>query len=602
MQRGIDIDTSVNNTGVSGLDDLLNDGAEQTGGASSNNVSVVGLTGLDSMMLENSDTESLGKYADRAKETLKEGALPIKVMKLDKEKFGLGFSFVLYSYKSDDSKVYYFLSLLERTGRQPLEVKQIINELNVKNTTAILVTSDAFDDTVYNLTATVLKKAYPDAKELQSLEGTVIPTESDVEVTAEVVTRYVHNRMVVASGIDSGKMSDLTFGALRSISRNSNVNLDIAFNTGLTINTIGRSIRSDFNIESNITSNSNIRSMHDVSGKKKLSTVSGYLEYLVSDKVNEYTGQTTKVATPMLILNEFIGKASSLNYVLTSIVNSTIFSNRPILTNLIIEKDAGPLNLLFNYGGDAGKPGDKLSFKDPKAKPEIINDIIRQHIVQYPIIVVEVEIYGGDYSHMTPFVALTNAETHEAATEDILNGASELVGSQMETRNVLGDETSFVPIGKYQDADGNTRDLREIDLTFICTYSNDQSLVYDWIYSTLTTSMCKSVTGKDPYTLKLEVINKLASMLNFRPVITGKAARIPLSGVFVEELTRKAMAAGYNPVPTNAENIGYNDMNNLQIVSNAYQGAALTNTGFGMYSYNSVNSQMPGAYNSYYRR
>jgi len=602
MRRGITIDDNVNNTG---LDDLLNNeevGNTSTGTADDGQLQVVGLSGMDSLMLEDSDQESLGKYAVKSAEILKEGYLDIRVMKMDKEKFGLGFSFVLYSTKDNAGKVYYFLALLEKTGRQPLEVKQIVNELNVKNNTSILVTSDAFDDTVYAIAETMLKKAYKDITSLRNLEGVVIPSSSDVEATAEVMSRYVHNRMVVESEITSGKSADLNFKALRAIGRNSNTNLDIAFNTGLTINTAGRSIRSDFNIESNIASNSYVRSMHDISGKKRIATVSGYLEYLVSDKVNEYTMQSTKVATPILILNEFMGKASSLNYVLTSIVNSTIFSSRPILRNLIVEKDAGPLNVLFNYGGDASKPGDKLSFKDEKAKPEIVNDIIRQHVTSTPIVAIEVELFGSDYSHMAPFVALASDETRMAATEDILKGASELVGSKMETSSVLGDESSLVPIGEYLDADGNVRDLREIDLAFICTYSNDQALIFDWIYSTLTPAMCRSITSKDPYLLKLEVINKLASMLNFKPVITGKAVRIPLSGMFVEELTRKAMQAGYNPAPTN-DAIGYNDFNNLQIVSQAYNGSTLANTGFGMgNSYSNGRSQMPGVYTGYQRR
>ena len=602
MERGVNIGAELNNTG---MDDLLNDNeskSSQTTQTKSKDLQVIGLSGMDSMLLEDGDQESLGKYATKAAEVLKDGTLPIKVMKLDKEKFGLGYSFVLYSFKADNGVVYYFSVLLESTGRAPLTCKQIVDELTIKNSNASLVTSDAFDNIFDDVAEALLKKAYPGASGLRSLDGAVIPNKSDVESASEVVSKYAHNRMVIVSEIGSGKATDLSIAALRSISRNSSINLDISFNTGLTINMVGRTIRSDFNIESNITSNVNIRSMHDVSGRKKISTVAGYLEYLVSDKVNDYTGQITKVATPMLILNEFIGKASSLNFVLTSIINSTVFSNRATLRNLIIEKDAGALNVLFNYGGDASKPGDKLSFKDPKAKPEIISDIIRQHIVPTPIIAVEVELYGADYSHMTPFAALANAETYQAATEDILNGASLLVGAKMESSSVLGDETSIVPIGEYLDADGNIRDLREIDLNFICTYTNDPSLIYEWIYSTLTPSMCISMTGKDPYMLRLSVINKLAAMLGFTPTITGKAVRVPLNGMFVDELTRKAMAAKYTPIPSSNE-IGYNDFNNLQVVANAYANSSLTNTGFGMQTYgNSFNSTMPGVNVGYYRR
>ena len=384
--------------------------------------------------------------------------------------------------------------------------------------------------------------------------------------------------------------------------RNSSVNLDIKFNTGLTLNPVGRVVRSDFNVESSIVSNVNVRSLHEIGGRKRLAMASGYLEYFVSEMKNEYTGQTTNIATPMIILSEFVSRANTLNYVLTSIINATAFTNRSTLGALIIEKDAGPLNVLFNYGGEPGKFGEKLSFKDPKAKRELINDIINKHIVSTPIFAVEVEIYGANYSHMSPFAALANSESLVPATKDIIDGASLLVGAPIESKNVLAEQPAILPMGEYIDANGDTRDLREIDLAFICKHSNDIKLIYEWIYSTATPPACIEATGKDPYTLRLEIYNKLANMLGITPVITGKVARIPLNGAFVDEITRKAMAARYYPVPVNSD-IGYNEINNLQALSGIYANATMGATGLGMPTFgNSFNSPIPGVNVSYYRR
>jgi len=580
IQRGIKtgVETEVNveqaTAAQNNLEDMFVDDQRTDNGEQFQD-----LISLDSILIsDKADGEVLEDAGKAFLKGIESKKIDVKIATINKDAYDLGYSFVLMYYKGSNGKVYYFMSLLEATGRAPVTVKQIIAEMNIKNSIAILVTSDAFNDYLYEQIEKTLRKEFNDAP-LVSLEGVVIPTDANIETTCEIIAKYGHDLIALKELVETGKARDITAADIRKVTSNSNLTLDVIMNTGLTINKLGRTVRTDFNVETNVVRNGNVRDFHGTNSRKMLATTAGYLEYIISEDVIPYTQQIKRTAKPMIILNEFLGKAPTMGYTLLSLINAATFTNRQQLSALIIEKDAGPLNYLFNYKGDGAGFGDKLSFKDPKAKPEIINDIIRTHISSSPIFAVEVELYGASYSYMTPFVGLSIPSATQRATNDILSAAERLVGSKFETNAVAANEGFLVPIGNYVDADGNTRDIREIDTTFIAKYTNEPALIFEWIFSNLPSHICESHTGKQPYILKLEVIDKIATILNLQVTITGKAVRVPLHGRFVEELVQKAMAAGYAP-STEGNPIGYNDFNNLQFVAQAYNGASVSNTGF----------------------
>ena len=555
-------------------------------------IGVLGLSDASSLFISkrsnNEIMEAFQKGIEKAKSNFK---IDIKIFKLDAEDFELGFSSFLYGYKSEAGNVYYFAALLEKTGREPLQVKTIVDSLNIKNSTDVLVTSDAFDDDYYSKASAVLKKAFGvNEDKLVSCEGAVIPSTADEEITGEIVSKYAHDVIISTAFKREGKMKDISVPQIVKYSQNGALTIDIGLNTGLTINMLGRHIRSDFNVSVALIRNSQFRSLNGQGIRKNIATASGYTEFIISEEMNQYTGQIKRVAEPMLVLNEFMGLAPTLNYGLLSIVNATTFTNRATLKKLIIEKDAGPLNFLFNYDGVPNKYGEKISFKDPKANMEIVNDIIRQHIKPAPIFAIEIEEFGADYPVMLPFAALSDSGARLAANEDIIRAAEELTGQKFVNRQVAANEGLYVPIGEYRDNNDNVRDLREIDTTFICAHANEPSLIIDWIYSNTPTSVCIAATGKDPYILKLEVIDKISSMLGIKPVITGRAVRVPLDAAFVSELVEKVQAAGYRPRLDNPV-IDHNDFNNLQQIASAYASAAMGTTGFG------AQVMTPGGYN-----
>jgi len=560
----------------------INIGGNDFSPKQSNSVNVLGLSGADSLLIGNyGDSEVLTKFVEAAKKIKQVAKIDFKIFQMDLEKFDLGFSHAVFAFKGDNGKVYWFSALLEATGRKPLEVKTIVENMQIKNSTDVLVTADAFDDTFFNNAEILLTRGYNVKKEdLVSCEGVVIPANANIEVTGDVVARYTQDVMASRYLKDTKANIDVNVPALVHMSKGGHLNLDLSFNTGSTINMVGRNVRSDYNVEVNIVKSNNRVTLNGQGGATKIATTSGFLEYIVDEERHPYTGVIKRVATPMFILNEFIGKAPTINYALLSIINSATFTNRNVLRTMIIEKDAGPLNFLFNYGGDGTKYGDKMSFKDPKADPMIIDDIIAQHIKATPIFALDIEEYGTDFSYMYPFSALIDMSTRQQANTLIIKAASELVGRELNMQDVAADECSYVPLGEFLDGDGNVRDIREIDTTFISTYIKEPSILIDWIFSNAPRSSCIALSGKDPYVLKLEVINKVAAMLNIKPVITGRAVRVVLNGSFVNELVTAAMANGYNPNSDNP-NISYNGYNNLQAIANVYSNAAIGSLGFG---------------------
>jgi hypothetical protein len=545
-------------------------------------VATLGLSGADSLLIGNyGENEVLEAFAEVCSKALKSAKIKVVPLKIDLMKFDLGFSHMLFGFKGDNGKAYYFSALLEATGRKPLDVRTILDSLNVKNSSDVLVTADAFDKDFFDVATSVVSRAFSvDENNIVFCQGVIIPTGADIEQTGDIVAKYAQDIIVSNYAKDTGMEADVTVAAINEVMGNGMLNLDLAFNSGSTINMLGRHIRTDFNVEVSIIKNNNIRSLNGQGGRRKLSTTAGMIDYIIAEETNHYTGQIKRMAEPMIILNEFIGSAPTINYALASLINATTFTNRNILKTLIVEKDAGPLNFMFNYGGAEGSIyGEKISFKDEGADPTVINDIIRNHIKPEPIFAMDIEEYGSDYPYLRPFSALAVNASRRLANEDILAAACEFTGVELPNMDVAVG-TIHVPLGEFQDSDGNVRDIREIDTVFIAKHINEPSILINWIYSNTPADVCLESTGKDPYILKLEVIDKVAAMLNIKPVITGRAIRIILNGEFISQLVSAAMGSGYAP-KVDAPNIGYNDFNNLQNIASAYASAAVSNTGFG---------------------
>lgn len=584
---------SENDVNITGADETFSGKPE----SKKSDIEVLGLTTMDMMTFDtNSFSEYLTEYIGLSKEVLKDSKIKINMFKLDRDKFGLPFSYVIYASKASNNTIYYFVSVLEKTGREPVDLNLIIEDSGNKNSSTSLVTADSFSDERYKIFEDILIVNYGKMP-LVALESIVVPSRSNLEIAADTVTRLAHD--VILSNIrkDVGAAIDINFSAISGMLRKGMLNVDLSYTRGETVNKVGKPVFTEFSIESSIVNNAVLRDF-DTAGRKRIAMATGYIDYFFIEETNTYTGQLKKSAEPLFILNEFIGSAPTINFVLISIVNAYIFNNYQNLRGLIIETDAGPLNYYLNFNGDVKKVGERVSFKDPKITPEILNAMVDTCFLHTPVFNIEIELSGTDYSYASPFTALADGNAAQQANNDILKAASLLTDANITNINVAYNEGLAVPIGEFTDKDGNVRDLREINAVFIAANTKDPSLLIDWAYSNLPTSECIFNTRKDPYMLKLEVLNKLATQIGITPKITGKAFRIPLNPAFIEALVIGAKNKGYQPKII-TPNIHTTDYVNLANMASVYSGAHVSNMGFGNsdrgYVHN-VNSYSPARY------
>ena len=581
--------------------ELLNEGIGDSGDKGEVNIEVLGLNSSNLLSLTGGNyTEYMNKFIETSVEVVKDGVQKVDIFKIDKEKFDLDFSSIVYATKVAN-RVYFFIALLEKTGRPPVELKTIIDELNNKFSDKLLVTADAITDELFNHIENVLTVKYGNVEKI-NVEGVVVPHNSEVEITSTIVARYAYDILYVNIAKDVGKARDLTLSALNQELKNGFLNIDLAFNNGVTINKLGKPIHTDFHIEGSIIKNNTTRGFGSANGKRDLSLVTGYLDFLIHDDINPYTNTLKKMGDPIVVINEFVAKAPTLNYVLMNIINTAVFANYANIRNLFIEKDVGPLNLIFNYGSDNNKAGEVISFKDSKADVAVINDILQTHFNPNPIYAVETELFGSDFAYTSAFATLADPAYGSYANADIIKAAEELIGENFDNINVALNEGLDVPVGEFIDADGNVRDIREIDAVYIAKYTNNPMLVIDWVYSNLPTSECRSVKNVDPYILKLQVLDAITTQLGIKVTITGKARRVILNPVFIQKLVEGASRNNYIP-RIESPHTHFVDNNNLQSIAMTYANAAVGQLNFGVNNGNGFVINTPNlSINSYAKR
>ena len=568
------------------------------------NISILGLSGIGSGLLHNfGSNKALNDLSLASVEAAKDFQIEIKIFKLEKEILDGEFGGVLYAYKGENNVVYSFLAIVEATGREPLNVTQIVAEQQIRNSDAGLVTSDVFVKGTYDKINEIVNSKYPNVPHV-SLDGFVLSHSIDMTTTGISIARYIHNVIATKYYLEVGSFKNPTIPGIQDYctANQTGVNVELSLTTGTVYNKIGRPVRTDFNLLTSLSSKNNIRGFNTSSKKINLVNQTGVLDFILGRENLQYTGQDRNIAEPIIKFNEFSAAGTSLSYVLLGLINSAIFTNKETLKQLIIANDAGPLNYILNYKGDANALGEKISFRDESAQPQMIQDIINTHFRLNPNFVLEVELYGADYSFMKPFVALLDNKHKAAANDLILNEASALIGYDLPNIKVLANEGSYIPIGEFLDGEQNVRDLSEIDVVFITENTNDAKLVDDWNTSNTSTSICMGCTGKDPYTLKLEVLNKLSSMLNLEIKITGKAASLPLSAEFITLLVDGANRLGYSPAVI-TPNIGYINNSNLQSVLQSFNNSAVGNMSFGSQNtnFNNTNTNYNNQFINSYR-
>lgn len=535
---------------------------------------------LEDLLLSNyKNSEVMEKYAEAIKDALKDIQGDFKIIKVPKSKFDLDYDSVVIAIKDKKGNVNYLIHLLEASGPEPVAPSIILEEMKTvkRDQSLLIVPADAFDNYLYDTVEEILAKIFNVSKaKIKSFEGFVIPHNEEV-VTANIAAKYTHDIIVFNAAIENGEVNDLCVTDFKSLSNgNGYFELNLAFNNAPTKNRLGRIYKSDFTVTSSFNGQPNGKRRIT---KKEIALTSGYMDFIVSEVSNQF-GKSKMMAKPLIIINESMGLMPTLNFHLLSIINALTFASPNVLKQGYIEKDAGPLNYFFNFNGEQGKPGVPVSFKDPEADPHIIGAMLQEHFNYQPVFFTEIELNGDIYPQTTGFVALADPAHRAEANNLILERASVLINKDIpKDIQVLGSAPHEVPTGEFIDANGEVRDIREIDTIFLINNKVDDRILENWIYSNLPVEQCMGLTGKTNFELKLEILDALTQMLGLQLVITGRAIRIPLSSLFLQVLEENIISAGYAP-RFNAPMVSNTPFADLRSIAGVYSGAEFQGNAF----------------------
>jgi len=504
----------------------------------------------------NMHTKYVKEFVDEIRPTLEDMSLDIEPLKISSEKFDILFTYIVYAYKAPSNKIYYYSVVLEKTGVEPKLLSDIMAEQDAANmnghgktNTRLSTTADAFDPRIVEIFDKVLVGKYGNLPRV-CLDGEVIPSNINVEETSRAVTRFAHDLIFNRVNIDTGKIPDVSLKAIAEFRGKRFLKVELSTTFGTTVNRSGKAVKTDFVLESSVVSNTENFGIDIMSSKSAITYATGYLDFVISPKQvpNGLPGVTVESARPIVILNEFLGAAPTLRFVLLSLINAFPLTAPNLLTSLIMEKDAGSLNSKLNYGGEKGHIGKRFSFKDTAADQTVIKDFLNTHFDMDPLFAVEIEVFGADFAYSKDIVALSNPDTAAQANLKILKEVSGLLNDvklpHLPFELVKG---CLVPNGNFTDSDNNVRDAREIDAVFIAANSNDQALIDLWNFSNFPIENCISYTGKTPLEVKMDVWNRLSMELGIKITLTGVSYRAIINDKLIRFMAETASIQGYSP-------------------------------------------------------
>jgi len=563
------------------------------------------ILGLDLFVQSDTGSEYLETFAKTLNEKVKKevGKRDIKfeniVLKIDKENvapYNIAYSVVVLATKTNKSdKVFYHTIMLGATGPLPKTVGEIVEEARVRNQFFVLVPSDAFDDVMDKAVKTVLSATLNvDQKDLVSTSGVVVPEDVDAEAAATKLASLVQNVNISKAAEVTGLVAPVAIRNLMAKFKNYIPKLDITHIAGTTKDQTGKVVRTDFmstlKFSPNINQNQFAGKLNTEYKELMLVTSTGYMEYLPVEKALA-PGMIKRSIKPNIVINTTDGIKQTTDMVLLSLINSAVFGNPNQLLQMLLNtnRDVGVLNFITNIEDNKKGFGEKLHLKSGKLTEQQVVEIISKMFEAEPVVSLEVELYGPGFDKEAPFAYLhlmnSNPALAQKANEYIIKTAEAMVGKSIATKQVVANEGIIVPVGKFVDNEGNVRDIREIDLAFIVENAKDPQIIHNWILS----NVPASISGQDPLRLKTEVINQIVP----NAVITGKAIRIPINGVFLTELVNAAMAAGFNPRTQAAITHNFMVNNDLQLISQAYAEGGIRGINFGTSGFSRPNITQP---------
>lgn len=501
-----------------------------------------------------------------------------KISILDKEfNPGLAYSCVVISMLDNtNSTVSYFTCLLEATGRRTLTAQEISTEIDtsMKNPnlqTIIYTADDAINELLHKMITHVLRQEYKAASKFKPVDGIVIGVQADIPSIAPMIAAIGYNACYLENELDNGTKKDVNIQNGLAKVPNKQMRIESYMSKAINVNELGEPVRTDWKLDLNLVDiNNNITTLNMDNVKKTIVRTGGYVD-AIPEKIiiPGLPGQPAIEQIrlrPQVIITANSPECPTLGFSMLGIITSLVMVNKNMWLSTLRPLDAknnvGSLNVLTNINNK--ETGEKLPLADKKYQMDMVYSIISNMFSLDPVFSYDITAFGPQTFYLSAFSSAAqagNSVEKQKALQLIVSTASWLTSghfpSNFPINEIFASDGVVTPIGKWSSKDG-VRDIREIDLSFIASHTDNIEFLELWALSNLP----KSVTNLDPYLTKVKIISKIIPSAE----ITGKAVRVTFTSNFIKTLEAAAVASGLNVRYT--PQIEFTESNNLTIMSN----------------------------------
>lgn len=487
-----------------------------------------------------------------------------KAVIIDKQLIdGPAFSAITVGYRFNNNKVNYYVILFEDTGRQSLTAGEITREMDTamrsgKNAFPEVWTTDAaLDKRMLEFARNELAKVFPNA-EFRYTDGVVVNShnfpskETLVKHITAIAWRAVYNEAAIASGA----RKDINIASAVSSAQGSTLRINTSFETAGMVDDVFRPVRADFVTELVKRENNNQmrNSINSGSAYSQLCRAYGFVDSVpVEINVPSVSGprKVTRFA-PHIVLTGLQSMHNTLGWALLDILQASIVRDPNMWVRVLASKvggkrtisNIGALNVLANLEDNQNGIGEALDFSAKGVTSQQVIDYVQKlHENQMPVFSMDID-NAGPQTYFTSALAvaarLDGSQASVNAARHIVATASWLTNGGFPANYPLEKIFSYagvkIPVGTWANNHG-VQDLRDIDVTFVASRTNDRDMINRMILTTLPATING---GFDPYMERIKVLSAIDS--NIR--ITGTATRVTFHPEFIAALTNAAQAAG----------------------------------------------------------
>lgn len=477
------------------------------------------------------------------------------VLVLDNEDLtNLAYSAIVVSKLNANKEVCYHTVLLATTGSDPMRASDIVAEatraLQDPNANVLIYTpSDAINHILTDIIEAKLAEVHGSTAFI-STDGVVVKsTDIDTVDLGMRVAAIAYNAVNTEALLSSGLVSDLNIA--KAIGKTSpDMRLDCNLYNTVAQDIVGSAVRQDFKVDLVHQDSGNRHELNADTRRREVS-VAGYVDAIREDLAGmQQPGMPPIMYTrlhPNIVLTNIETALPTVGFMLLGIATATVMARNEMWLQSLASIDPkspntpGALNQLTNIEGTEG-PGVQLDFSSKEVTIEEHYASLNRMYTESAVISQDVEVFGPQSQYaavISAAAAPNNSKARADARAEIIEAAYQLTNGNFPADypeyEIFACEGLIIPMGHWTDKAGE-RDIRDVDLAFVCSQTSDMNLINKWSM----TSLPRSITKLDPFLTRVEIINQLIP----DAVISGKATHVTYTNKFLSTLTAAIEAAG----------------------------------------------------------